>query len=328
MSKTYNIDIRKGSNCCPTDKEIVKALNKLGPIFNENNDPITNFRARIESASYNANSGVLTLTRDDNTVINVLLSQNSTAIYESALDDSTTMSEDVGGIPSGTTVADLDGDTISSILDSLLFPATSPTASLSGSGNKTIEVGTTINPELTGTFNQGSAGAQTAVSLERNSTEIATQNPYTDTGLTSATPQTFTYQMIFDYDADVLPAGTINTNTVSYNFIYPIFYGTSADGNVDAADIIAGTKVVSSDTTPTVTFNSNSSEYSWIAVPASFATFTNWFITALNQGGIGPGETFGNPTTLQVTTSEWSNIDYELYVTNFSTEITEPLTFS
>lgn len=323
-TKTYNVEITKQKDKNGVNVEVIKAL---GPLLSSATGEILD-RARIEQASFDPGTGLLTLTRDDNTIVSTFISVDGVPTYNSSLDPGVTMPEDVGGFSSGTSVADIDGQTINDILDTLFFPPSVPTASLSGTGAKTVEVGTTISPELQGTYTAGSAGPVLSLSLERNSAEVSTTNPYVDLNLTSATPASFTYQMIFNYDADVLPAGTINTNTVTYDFIYPIFYGVSADASIDAADIIAGTKVVSGDTSPTVTFGSTSSEYSWIAVPASFPTFTNWFITALNQGGIGPAETFGNPTTLPVTTVNWTGVNYELYVTNFSTAITDPITFS
>jgi hypothetical protein len=116
---------------------------------------------------------------------------------------------------------------------------------------------------------------------------------------------------------------------VNYNFIYPIFYGISNDDDIDAADIIAGTKVVSNDQTPTVTFGSTSSQYLWIAVPASFPDFGNWFVNELNQGFIGTvNDLFNAPSIVAVTTVNWSGINYKLYVSNFSTESNDPMTFS
>lgn len=325
MARKKEIDIRieKKSACNNLN---IKSIKASGPLVSSGSIS----QPRIVSASFNEDTNILTLTRDDGTIINVLIPTGGTSsvIYDSAFDSGTLTVDDVGGIDSGTDVDDLEGLTFSELFDLIFFPPINPTASLSGSGNKKVEVGTTISPVLTGTFNQGSAGSVTSLSLERNSSQIATVNPYTDTNLTSATPATFTYQMTFNYAADILPSGSINTNNVSYDFIYPIFYGISNDNNIDASDIIAGTKVVSDDTTPTVTFGASSSQYSWIAVPASFPTFTSWFVTALNNGGIGAGNTFGSPSTISVTTSEWSNVNYELYITNFTTEFNEPVTFS
>jgi hypothetical protein len=47
-------------------------------------------------------------------------------VYETSLDPSLTMASSVGGIPEGTTVSDLNGNTITDILDQLLFPTINP----------------------------------------------------------------------------------------------------------------------------------------------------------------------------------------------------------
>lgn len=270
------------------------------------------------------------------------------SFFDPDLDDSVPVSVTTGNYEEDTyTVGDLRGLTWQEIIEFMLFkgvtdPQTAPTGSLAGSGANLIEVGTTINPTLTGTFNQNDGGAVTSVSLERDNVEIATSLVYTDTGLTTDTPATFTYDMIINYDegpipndtqgnpdpSAQIPAGSIQTNNVSYQFIYPIFYGISNDNNIDAADIAAGNKVVTNDTTPTVNFGASSSQYSWIAVPSTYSDFTSWFVTDLNNGSIGAGQTFGSPSIVAVTTVEWTGVNYDLYVTNFTTVFDEPVTFS
>lgn len=81
--------------------------------------------------------------------------------YFTSLADSIEMQSDLGGLAQGTTVADLKGDSITSILDRLLFPAIAPSIATQKSVNLTdniasvFEVGTSITPTLTSTFNQG-----------------------------------------------------------------------------------------------------------------------------------------------------------------------------
>jgi len=270
--------------------------------------------------------------------------------FDPDLDDSVPVSATAGNYIEGDlTVGDLRGMTVQEIIEYMLFlgqtdPQTAPTAALAGSGAKTIEVGITINPELTGNFVQNDGGAIDTISLERDDVEIATVNPYTDTGLTSATPTIFTYDMTFNYLAGPIPndtqgnpdpsaqipAGSVQTNDVDYEFIYPIFWGVSPDPLITQSDINAGTKVLSNDQTPTITFNSSSSEYSWIAVPSSFPDFTEWFVTDLNNGGIGAGQTFASPNVLSIDSPDayWAGVNYKIYLTNFSTAFTEPVTFS
>ena len=56
----------------------------------------------------------------------VELGGGGSGVYSSSLTDETTMFEDVGGIPEGTTVLDLNGETFSALFDQLLFPTVQP----------------------------------------------------------------------------------------------------------------------------------------------------------------------------------------------------------
>lgn len=80
-------------------------------------------------------------------------------LYESNLDAAIETVSDFGGIDAGTTVAELDGQTISSILDTLLFPTSFPTntnASVTLSNTVGLqEIGAIINVPLVTTANQG-----------------------------------------------------------------------------------------------------------------------------------------------------------------------------
>lgn len=251
-------------------------------------------------------------------------------VFNPDLDDNFLATKTVGSISVGTPAGDLRGKSFTEMWTQALFTPvhTSPTLSLSGSGNKLIQVGTTINPVLTGNYSQNSAGPTNSISLKRNGVEIGTTNPYTDTGLTSATPATFNYQMTINFDEGDIQAGSVISNTVGYNFIYPYFWGKSSDRNVLAADVILGNLVVgNSSSGVTINFNSTSSDYLWFAVPASVATFDTWFITALNNGSIGgavdiAGNLFPDPTTVELTTVNWAGIDYKLYISNYSTAAT------
>ena len=69
-----------------------------------------------------------------------LIQQGSEPVYDTNMDENLTMDTSVGGISSGTTVADLKGRTIDSILDDLLFPTLEPTHT-----NPSVS-GFTLNP--------------------------------------------------------------------------------------------------------------------------------------------------------------------------------------
>ena len=84
----------------------------------------------------------------------------SHVFYDPALDPSLAMPNTVGGIPAGTTVYDLQGDSLRSILNDLLFPTVNPTyVAPSGSFTDNVadlqEIGAIINPQFTASFNRG-----------------------------------------------------------------------------------------------------------------------------------------------------------------------------
>lgn len=165
-------------------------------------------------------------------------------IYNTLLNPDLTMPEDVGGIESGTLVSDLTGYTIVQLFDELLFPTvqptyTIPTINLTGAANSTVEVGSTLNLNLSSNATKNDAGIFTELRLLRNDDLI--QN-YTGTGIniTSATniPDQFGYS-----DPNNPNSGfTINPTPYSEVYVIPSPTGSNtssatvykSDGNYDA----------------------------------------------------------------------------------------------
>lgn len=119
---------------------------------------------------------------------------------------------------------------------------TAPTLILSGSPPPTqSEIGTIINPVFSRTFVQNDGGALTANRLYKNSVEISTSFPYTDTGL-QLTGTANVFQAQADYlqgpvknnnmgvpdPAGQIPAGTATSGTLTYIGSRVSFYGTPA----------------------------------------------------------------------------------------------------
>ena len=110
------------------------------------------------------------------------------AVYNTSLSDAIATTEDFGGIPSGTTVGDLKGDTFVSIFDELLFPTalpeyTIPTRTLTSSTTGNREIGSTIATiTLEGGGNKNDAGAYTDITITK------TVNGGAPTTLTSGAP--------------------------------------------------------------------------------------------------------------------------------------------
>lgn len=153
----------------------------------------------------------------------------------------------VGGItagtqyPAGTPMEDIFSD----LLEPTLYPTlTAPSASLSATGSKLLEKGATLAVTFTASFNRGSispaygtdgyrAGEATGYSL--NDGESQASGTWNETVSESQT----SYKASVSYDAgeqpkdskgndyqSPLPAGSVNTNTISYEFVNAIWANT------------------------------------------------------------------------------------------------------
>lgn len=269
--------------------------------------------------------------------------------YDPEVEDHITSSKEVGNIPIGTPAGILRGLTFTQMWDKALFAAVPPTylapsLVLTGTGDKIIEVGSVINPTLSGIFTQNDAGLLISTILKKDGVTITSDNPYTDVGLTSPIPKVFKYVQTVNYEEGEIKtdsygnpypeghiqAGSINSNSVNYEFIYPYFWGKTINPNISTDNIVAGNKVIQKiSNSITIDFNTTSEEYFWFAVPASIPNFTHWFVTSLNQGNIGgSNDLFGPPGTVQLTTPNFTNINYKVYITNYSSELTLPIILS
>jgi len=131
-------------------------------------------------------------------IIDASISGGGTPTYDTALDPSLAMPSTVGGIPSGTLVDDLKGDTLIKMWDDLLFPTAYPTLSApSGSfsmGPVTTlyEVGSNATLTFTTTLNRGSISPQyTADSPYRSG--LPNNFVFTGTGLVDASSSAIPY---------------------------------------------------------------------------------------------------------------------------------------
>jgi hypothetical protein len=101
--------------------------------------------------------------------------------YNTFLEPTLAMPIAVGGIPAGTTVTDLYGDTFIDLFNELLFPTvqptyTIPTISIGGVSNSIAEVGSTISLSLTATGVKNDAGVFTQLQLLRDNSVIFTSS--------------------------------------------------------------------------------------------------------------------------------------------------------
>lgn len=111
-----------------------------------------------EGLVWNTITGLLDVSIDSGSFAGDI--STSHVFYDPALDPSLAMPAAVGGIPAGTTVYDLQGDSLRSLLNDLLFPTVNPTyVAPSGSFGDNVanlqEIGAIINPQFTASFSRG-----------------------------------------------------------------------------------------------------------------------------------------------------------------------------
>ena len=229
---------------------------------------------------------------------------------------------------------------------------TAPTIAILGSnldtGTTSGEVGVNQTVTITPTFTQNDGGASNEFVLNKNDVGVVTDNsaPIPNASYNNAingVEGTYTYDGDLSYDQGAvknndlgeadptgrIEAGTITSNEVEYNIVYPWFFGTSSDQSISGADVYSGTKVVEVIGASIQAGFSGSDTYFWFAVPSDTnndKTYTAWEDDddSNNAGAIG-GTTnlFGDPSTVEVSSSgldsDWAE-DYDVYVTNWKTE--------
>lgn len=190
-------------------------------------------------------------------LITIDASGAATGVYDSALDPTIQMTEDIGGLPSGTSVAQLEGKTYNEIFDELLFPTafptlTNPNNTFVDNVNNLQEIGASINITFTSGFDRGSISPQYNAtspfrsglpnSYEYTGAQIA--GTFASTSLTDVRNASNyiviqgnqSWQGRVNYDAGVqpydskgnpylspLPAGNTSYKSVSLEGVYPLF---------------------------------------------------------------------------------------------------------
>ena len=140
-----------------------------------------------------------------------------------------------------------------------------------------------------------------------------------------------------------LPSGVTTGSTLTITGIYPYFYGKVASGGVGAglnrpsstaALITGGTSVLeTSDGTISIDYNSTNDDYIWFAIPTASTFKTKWYVDTINNGNIGGSVSSGGnlfpdlDSVTGVSTTYWSGQTYQLYISNYQTELTEIIEF-
>ena len=210
-----------------------------------------------------------------------------------SLEDDLTTSVTVGGIRSGTTYEE--GTTLEKLFRDMLNPVayptlTNPSASLTATGAKLLEVGSTLSTTFTITFNRGSINPAYGTSGYRAGEATA----YTFDGETKASNQ-FTrivdatktsYQGSVSYAQGEqpkdstganyntpLPAGSVNSSVVNYEFVNAMYANISNIASVAKLSLVRKNA-------KTYTFEFPAQT---VANPEEFHVDANWTITAIES---------------------------------------------
>lgn len=227
--------------------------------------------------------------------------------YESAEAEGVATVQALGGIAAGTKASDLKGKPVSEILDTLLFPvvqptAVAPSASVSYGKSLLVEVGSTApaSNDFTHTFNKGEiriagvkkqdrSGDATAYVVQASTNGASYANILPDVFTTMGTVK---YRVNVTYAAGPTPldskgnpatslsalaAGSVNSNEITVNVLYPYFANSSTAGELTKQPLITTTSLVVSCVSET------SEGRHTFALPASFTvTKVEYFDTVAN----------------------------------------------
>ena len=157
---------------------------------------LAGFDASGNTVNYPLSSGS-TIYTEPNKGIEILSGSTVNTIFNSGLGSTISSPDDVGGIPAGTTVADLTGKTMVDLFNDLLFPTvlptyTIPTITLTGTPDSTKEVGSLYTPSINLYGDKNDAGAFNRLRILRDSSLIFSDTSLTPSSIT-AIPAQFGY---------------------------------------------------------------------------------------------------------------------------------------
>lgn len=231
---------------------------------------------------------------------------------DAAITEDIATNVEVGGIPSGSTIAK--NTTLTELAKRMFLKETAPTITFTASGSGVKEVGTSVTPTLT--LNITDKGTATLVEIEfySGSTLLDTQeyvagtNSYTYT--MSAITTTTTVKGVLKYKKSDDTNASID-KTASYTFVMASYYGAVTTAPTDKAGIVALTKNVKNTKAQTATFNL-SNQRSCYCYPASFGNLTS----------IKDANNFEYISSYTKTTVEVDGVNYNVYT------LTDPVTAS
>lgn len=208
---------------------------------------------------------------------------------------------------------------------------TSPTSSITNITN-TYELGDTQSINITQIYTQNDGGSKVSENITKNSIVISSGSSFSE--ILTIVPTT-TYGGSVTYSTGPIKlnnldipdpvgrilSGTTTSSTRTISGIYPVYYLksslpiTSTTMQTAINNGTANKLVINSTGTISIPYAPNS-EYVAVAYPATSATKTKWYVTALSNGNI-PGGVFGAQSILNVNSFQgyWSNVPYKIHVT-------------
>lgn len=203
-------------------------------------------------------------------------------------------------------------DTINKILD---LSYVTPSVVLTAAGSTTVrEKGTAVTSVLLSASVTKTTDPIARVNFKRDGTSIDDNVPPTDTG---TAVETHTYSTSFSdnttFSVEVTDDGTSGgpstvSNSKSFTFVYPYFYGVGAAG-LTAAQVAALTKDIRTENTNyNRSFGSTTSQVYYFAYPASYGTLSS----ILDENGF---ETISDwtLTVSNITALDASSVSYNIY---------------
>lgn len=235
-----------------------------------------------------------------------------TVVDTGSLEADLVTSVTVGGITSGTTLEA--GTTFEQIFRDMMNPTayptlTNPSATLSATGAKLLEVGATLNTTFTIAFSRGSISPAYGTSGYRSG--VATgytldgETKETNTFSKTITSAKTSYQGSVSYEAGEqpknsvggdystpLPAGSVNTNTITYEFVNALWANTSNIATVAKLALVSKSTKVKQFDFPAQT----------VANPEVFDVPASWTVTAVE--------------VLNTLSNQWEDCSAEFTVTD------------
>ena len=232
---------------------------------------------------------------------------------DASITEDITTNIEVGGIPSGATIAK--NTTLTQLAKRMFVKEMAPTTIFTASGSGVKEVGTSVTPTLTLVINSTGTGTPVSIAFYNGSTLLDTQeyvagtNSYSYT-MESAITSNATVKGVLNYKKSDDTAATVE-KTASYTFVMASYYGAVTTAPTDKAGIIALTKNVKNTKAQTATFNL-SNQRSCYCYPASFGNLTS----------VKDGNGFEYLQSYTKTTVEVDGVNYNVYT------LTDPVTAS